>query len=448
MMNDLKAKGLSSYLKNIDWLLLAFISLFTMDKAILKPAVLVIALFILRKHLSLKELKQAPLFYILIPAIEIIKLLVFNKDFSQGHIVSFFVGECYWLMCLLAFVVISIRVKLTSLDKLNSTLAAFFIVNVIWSLGNLGMVMLHAHTWNPYGSSSLVYGNSTGDYIKGILMGPCYINMFVNSFFAIYFLYRKKYVFTFLAVLIACLTTSNFANIIFIPVLLVLVFAMKSRKARWIIVAQLAFFAIFYVFASYDNLVYMLSSLRAKEDFAQVPLTATGQKLLRPNGKAVSVEETYSYLLSSPEHFAFGAGMGNFSSQLAVRTSDLNIKNSSRLFSLLPRHIAPDFYNNHYQIFSLVYSLPPAYHSIRHLPSSFLNQIFGEYGFVGFLIFILFYVVYIFRRHRQISYSFVMLFLLGGYLMFDYLFEYLSVVVFFELFFLVDIKQHQETDKI
>ena len=41
-----------------------------------------------------------------------------------------------------------------------------------------------------------------------------------------------------------------------------------------------------------------------------------------------------------------------------------------------------------------------------------------------------------------------MLFLLGGYLMFDYLFEYLSVVVFFELFFLVDIKQHQETDKI
>ncbi|MBS1688125.1 MAG: hypothetical protein JSS96_05335, partial [Bacteroidetes bacterium] len=308
-MNEIKTKRLLGYLKNIDWLLLAFISLFTMDKAALKPAVLVIALFILRKHLSFKEFKQAPLFYILIPALEIIKLFVFNQDFSKGHIVSFLVGECYWLMCLLAFVVISVRVKVTSSNKLNDTLVAFFIINVFWSLGNLGMVMLHAHTWNPYSSSSLAYGNSTGDYIKGIFMGPCYINMFVNSFFAIYFLYRKKYFFTFVAVLIACLTTSNFANVIFIPVLLVLVFTIKSRKARWIIVGQLAFFAIFYVFASYDNLVYMLSSLRGKEDFAQVPLTPAGQKLLHPNGKAVSVEETYSYLLTSPQHFLFGAGM-------------------------------------------------------------------------------------------------------------------------------------------
>jgi hypothetical protein len=443
-MNEAKNKGLLNCLRSIDWFLLVFISLFTMDKVVLKPVVLIAGLIYIGRYLSIRQIRQSPLFYLLIPVLEIIKLLFLNHDFSSGHIVSFLVGECYWLMCLLAFVVMATEVKRMSTLNISRTLIAFFFINFFWSLGNLVHVMVLAHTINPYSSVLLAYGNSTGDYIKGIFMGPCYINAFVNSFFAIYFLYSKRYFLTFLAVLTACLTTSNFVNIIFIPVLLVLAFVMKDKKAKWIILGQLVLFAVFYIFASYDNLVYLFSSLRAKEDFTQMPLSSGEKKLLKPNGKAVSVEQTYNYLLSSPGHFLFGSGIGDFSSQLAVRTSDLNIKNSSRLFKLLPRHMSPDFLQNHYRIYSLVYSLPPAYHSIRHLPSSFLNQIFGEYGVVGFLIFILFYVFYVFRRHKQISYSLVMMILLGCYLMFDYLFEYLSVVVIFELFFLLDLKQHQE----
>lgn len=443
-MNETRYERLWRYMRSVDWFLLIFISLFTMDKAILKPVVLIIALVYLWRYLSFKEIKQAPLFYILLPAIEIVKLLFFNHDFSRPHIISFLIGECYWLMCLLAFVALATQVRRSSIRAISRTLVVFFFINFFWSLGNLVHVMLLAHTINPYSSTLLAYGNSTGDYIKGIFMAPCYINAFINSFFAVYFLYRRRYLFVFLAVLIACLTTSNFVNIIFIPVLIVLAFVMKGKKVRWIIVAQLFVFAIFYVFAAYDNLVYMFSSLKAKEDFAQVPLKSTEIALLKPNGKAVSVEQTYSYITSSPEHFLFGAGIGNFSSQLAVRTSDLNIKNSSRFFRMLPRYMSPDFLRNHYRIYSLVYSLPPAYHSVRHLPSSFLNQIFGEYGVIGFMIFILFYVVYIFKRYKLLSYSIVMLIMLGGYLMFDYLFEYLSVVVIFELFFLLDIKQHKE----
>lgn len=447
-MSELSTKKPLNYLRSIDWFLLIFISLFTMDKAILKPVMLIAAMVYLYRQLSIKTIKAAPLFYILIAAVEIIKLLFFNHDFSQAHIISFVVGESYWIMCLLAFVVLATEIKRTAVQTIEKTLTIFFFINFFWSLGNLMHVMLLAHTINPYSSTLLAYGNSTGDYIKGIFMGPCYINAFVNSFFAIYFLYKKQYLFTFLAVLVTCLTTSNFVNVIFIPVLLVLVFVMKDKKARFIILAQIAFFSIFYIFAAYDNLAYMFSSLKAKEDFATVPLTSSERTLLKPNGKAVSVVQTYKYLLSSPRHFVLGAGIGNFSSQLAVRTSDLNIKNSSRLFKMLPRYESPDFLHNHYRIYSLVYSLPPAYHSVRHLPSSFLNQIFGEYGVLGFLIFILFYVVFFFRRFKLLSYSIPMLFLLGGYLMFDYLFDYLSVVVFFELFVLLNIKQAKEAGKV
>ncbi|MGN6567934.1 MAG: hypothetical protein ACTHJ0_08280, partial [Flavipsychrobacter sp.] len=356
MATESRYGGLWRYVRSVDWFLLIFISLFTMDKAILKPIVLIMALAYLWRHLSFKEVKQTPLFYILLPAIEIVKLLLFNHDFSRPHIISFLIGECYWLMCLLAFVVLAAQVKRSSIQAISRTLVVFFFINFLWSLGNLVHVMLLAHTINPYSSALLAYGNSTGDYIKGIFMAPCYINTFVNSFFAVFFLYRREYLFMFLAVLIACLTTSNFANIIFIPVLIVLAFVMKDRRARWIIAGQILLFVAFYIFASYDNLVYMFSSLRAKEDFTQVSLTSSERALLKPNGKAVSVEQTYSYLLSSPKHFLFGAGIGNFSSQLAVRTSDLDIKNSSRLFKMLPRYMSPDFLQNHYRIYSLIYS--------------------------------------------------------------------------------------------
>jgi hypothetical protein len=166
--------------------------------------------------------------------------------------------------------------------------------------------------------------------------------------------------------------------------------------------------------------------------------------LLKPNGKVVSFRETYKFVLSTPVHFLFGAGIGNFSSFLALRTSDIEVNQESRVFQLLPRYIAADFYNNHYQIFSEVYKLPVAYHSAKHLPSSFLNQVFGEYGIIGFLLFVFTYCLYFLRKYKKLSYSLIIGIAVLGYMLFDYLFEYLSVMIFFETFILLDIRQHKK----
>jgi len=169
--------------------------------------------------------------------------------------------------------------------------------------------------------------------------------------------------------------------------------------------------------------------------------------ILSPNGKVVSAKETIHFLVSNPQHFLVGTGIGNFSSLLALRTSDLNTPSNSRIFQKYPRYVSPDFYENHYKIFLTVYSLPPAYHSIRHLPTSFFNQLLGEYGIIGLLLFMFFYIWFVLKKHKQLSYTISIAFLLGCFLLFDYLFEYLSIVVLFELFFLLDVKEHTEITK-
>ena len=63
---------------------------------------------------------------------------------------------------------------------------------------------------------------------------------------------------------------------------------------------------------------------------------------------------------------------------------------------------------------------------------------------LGFLLFFFFYFLYFLKKPKAISYTAPMLIMLCGYMLFDYLFEYLSVVVFFEMFYLLDRKQKAE----
>lgn len=449
--------------------------MFSFDSVVVKIASIFLAFIFVRKQLSFQDVRQAPLFYALMPLLEILKFFFLNSNFSQGHLISFMVGICYWSMCLLAFMIIRKRVTIDNIDTIDYTLTAFFVINVIVSFGDLIFVMYQSGSINPYNLYDEAYGSSTGDFIKGVMRGPSFLNMCVCSFFAIYFLFKERYLYSFLGVVIAILTSSNFANFIFLPILLTLLFVLKGKKARVTILLQLLAFVVFYIFMSKGNRDYIFSTFSPKKDVTtdvaaniikaspitndtankkNLDITSKAEILLNSAnmgiipfeytyGKKVAFEETYHYLLSSPTRFLFGAGMGNFSSQLACRTADLPMK-KSRLFQMLPIYVSQDFYDNHYRIFYQLYRLPPAYHSIKHTPNSFWNQIFGEYGTVGFLLFVVFYVWYFLRKGRKMTYAWGMVFLIGGFLFVDYLFEYLSVVVFFELFFLIDIKRAEK----
>jgi hypothetical protein len=440
-----------SYFKSVDLFFLIFISLFTIDKVVAKPVFIIFGLVVMWKYLSAREFKHAPLFYPFIALWGIVNFLFINTDFTSAHFISFSIGVAYWLMSFIAFIIIKKRIELNSVETTRRTIDAYFIINAIWSFGNLIYVMLISHSMNPFMLTDEAFGNSTGDYIKGILMGPSYINMFVNAFFAIYYLFNGKYKMVLVATIIAGLTSSNFANLIFITVLIASFIFLKQKKARLLILAQLAFFIIFYLIISNSNLHYVSHALKGNKEDVSETKALNSIKLPFANqypnawynrfGKAISFIQTYDYLKSSPQHFIFGAGIGEFSSQLALRTSDIKVIKKSGVFERIPTYVAPSFFENHYQIFNIIYQMPPGYHSIRHFPNSFVNQLLGEYGFVGLLLFLVFYLFYFLRHLKRLSYTIPILVMLCCFMVFDYLFEYLSVVVFFEMFFLIDLKQ-------
>jgi len=443
---------IKNWFKSIDVFLLLFLALFTVDMVILKPLIIVAGLLFIFKRNSLKDLRNAPLFYLFIPLLGLFNFIFINPDFSKPHLISFLIGFSYWFMSLLAFNVIKNRVDKNEAAVTANTLDAWFSVNLIWSLGNLLYVMIQSRSLNPYMSADEAFGNSTGDYIRGIILGPSYLNMFVNAFFAIYYLYKEKYKTALAATIVAIITTANFANFIFILILISCLFLLRKKNARQTILIQLGLYVFFYLIISHNNLAYITKTLNGKKNDAMETQALQAIKLPFTNkypnawfnkyGKAVSFMETGEYLSQSPKNLLFGAGIGEFSSQLAVRTSDIPGIKKSRLFSKIPVYVAPSFLINHYGIFAAIYSLPPGYHSIRHFPSSFANQLLGEYGLLGLILFLIFYLGYFLKNYRMLSFSLPLLLMLCYFLMFDYLFEYLSVVVFFELFFLLDRKQH------
>ena len=405
------------------------------------------------------SLRGTPAFYFLLPLFIGITTLFFlpaETGFSNHQGVASTVAALYWLAGGIAFLLLRNSVNRASVKPV---LELWFGLNAVVSLGQL-IYTIWLAGGNPYQSPNYLLGNSTGDWIKGVLLGPCYLNAFVSAFFVFYFLVQKKGTPAFLASAILCLTSSNFVNLAFLPLLWF--FALLHRHARWNVMAQTAFFVLFYVGLASGNLQYLSSSLKkvlspnsiSEQPLAPVasrPSGATRQEdslfqnvVMQPAGKLVAFKMTGAYLLSGVQPFLIGAGAGNFSSQLALRLTDGAVPTGSRLFQKLPRHTAQAYRQNHLRLYEIIYAMPMEYHSIQHLPGSFLNQLFGEYGVIGFLIFLLGYVFFFFKRWRQLSWSRYVLLLAGAFLFFDYGFEYLSVMVFAELFFLEDLRRHPE----
>ncbi|HTQ26912.1 MAG TPA: hypothetical protein VMI35_02240, partial [Puia sp.] len=69
--------------------LLLFLLVFTIDKIVLKFAGILL-IFLLHPDFNWrKNLKKIPLFYLLVIVMEIVKFILFNHDFSKGHLASF-----------------------------------------------------------------------------------------------------------------------------------------------------------------------------------------------------------------------------------------------------------------------------------------------------------------------------------------------------------------------
>ncbi|MBN9379732.1 MAG: hypothetical protein J0H74_03140 [Chitinophagaceae bacterium] len=443
--------------------LLAFLVTFTIDKVLLKFAGIAL-IYILHPDFSFrKNIRKIPMFYLLLIALGIVQFVLFNKDFSKGHFVAFTLGCIFWLLAFLALHQFRTIIDSTDEPRIHQTLRVFFIINAVISMANLGAAIWHSGVIDPYRLIYVpMYGNSTGDLIKGLFSGPSFLNMMINAFLTFYFLYKKDFRMAFLAMAVTLLTTSNFCNLIFVPVLLACLLFNKDRQIKRGVAACVGMMIFFYAVIAPNNFRYLGDSLfvskaHQRELLEYLEKTAASDSLRRAllrlendtsihltldqkYGKVKAFKETGAYLVSSPRAALFGAGMGNFSSFLALRMSHINKEEGSRIFNELPVYIAPEFYNNHYQIYRSTYALPKEFHSIKHFPNSFVNQLLGEYGLAGLCLFLLTYCWFFVRHYRRLSYGKYLLFLAGGFLLFDYLFEYLSVMSIFELLMLLDMR--------
>jgi hypothetical protein len=434
------------------------------DTIWIKPFALLFSIFWIKKVEWKSIFKIVPPFYPIIICFCLVQYL-FIGDFTKEYLLFFSIGLSYWLFSALAFALILFRVKSSNTERNHCTLSSFFWLNMCVTLFQLLLTMIHSGSLNPFALwDNPEYGNSTGDHLKGIFLAPCYINFMANSFFALYFFTKRKLFYSVIAVVILCLTSSNFAIIFFLPVYLIVTGFSRIPKAKTALFASLVFVGLFYGFISRANFYYMMESIFKiehhydQENIGKVDSTVSTNNVVSKNedieyfkdqkGKIIAVNQTVDFVTKDWRHFLFGSGLGNFSSLLAKRQSDIQIEKKSRLFQKLPLRVAPSYRDNHYTIEKHLFNMSSDWHSIQQLPSSFFNQIVGEYGIIGTIAFLFFYIGYILKKTKFNVAFFPIACLMGYYLLFDYLFEYLSIVILFELFFMVMVLEAPQKEEM
>jgi len=181
--------------------------------------------------------------------------------------------------------------------------------------------------------------------------------------------------------------------------------------------------------------------IRAKEQITQYYINAL-------KGKQLSFLETYLYLQSSPLAFLFGAGPTRFSSQLTQRMAGID---SSRFFKkYLPAYSSHLYDVKNYEqnctkntVFAQRLASGKDLYSNANWANSFYNQLLGEYGILGAILFIVFYIGYFVKRVKCWTYGFWISIMLLPFAVLSYMFEPLSVMLFYELLMALEIENNK-----
>lgn len=155
-------------------------------------------------------------------------------------------------------------------------------------------------------------------------------------------------------------------------------------------------------------------------------------------GKVVATEQTADFFRMHPAKLFTGDGIGNFSSKLAFRATGLNIAGG---YPEKRVYIDHDFMTNHLDLYLEYFSKRAGFHSLTNSPFSVYDQIIAEYGIIGLFVFGIYYLWFFIKKIRILTYGMPILLLLIPVLAIDYWFEQLSIIILFELLFLLDIKE-------
>ncbi len=173
---------------------------------------------------------------------------------------------------------------------------------------------------------------------------------------------------------------------------------------------------------------------------SNLPLSAQNNYQSALPGKAISGIQTISFLGHHPSKILTGNGIGNFSSKLAFRVSGLGFAGG---YPQKLVYLSPDFLSNHLDVFLNFFSKKTDYHSLTNNPDSVYDQLLAEYGLLGLIAFLVWYLDYFLKHYKILTYGLPILLIMMAMLFIEYWFEQLSVLVFFELLLLLNIKENQ-----
>ena len=155
-------------------------------------------------------------------------------------------------------------------------------------------------------------------------------------------------------------------------------------------------------------------------------------------GKVSALLQTVAFFQLHPAKIIAGDGMGNFSSKLAFRATGLSFAGG---YPAGQAFINNDFFSNHLDLYLNYFSRRSGLHSLTNSPYSVYDQMLTEYGVLGLIAFALYYLWFFGKHYKRLTYGIPLLLLIMAIFFIDYWFEQLSVLVFFELMLLLNIKE-------
>lgn len=169
-----------------------------------------------------------------------------------------------------------------------------------------------------------------------------------------------------------------------------------------------------------------------------LPISAQQRPVGNKPGKLVGMQQTVSFFRQHPAKLLLGDGIGNFSSKLAFRASGIGFAGGYPKKFI---YLSPDFLSNHLDLYLNFFSKKTDYHSLTNNPGLVYDQLLAEYGLIGLLCFVVWYLGYFLRNYKWLSYGWPIMLLLMAVFAIDYWFEQLSILLFFELLMLLNIKE-------
>ncbi|MBC7949413.1 MAG: hypothetical protein H7Y42_16120 [Chitinophagaceae bacterium] len=247
--------------RNTSWLLLLYLVMVLQVKTGVKVAAIILFVFLFRKELKSFDFikKRFMWFYAGLIVIALVNLLTQVGDVTVNYLVAALAGISFWILCIATGMIGYLFVKKSDTARLHNTFAILFVINALFTIGQLISFMIDGGTINPYTYQGMnqKYFIGTGDLLRGITYDVSTTNALLNAMGVIYFLERRKFHWLLMCMGVLLLTASNFTNLILFLILLLQFVFRSDRNQKSVIVVCLMLFIVFFARVSPHNKNYL-----------------------------------------------------------------------------------------------------------------------------------------------------------------------------------------------